>query len=824
MRVPLSWLRELVPFELEPDALADRLTLLGMEVKGIEHIGADWQRVVVGELIEVAPHPGSARLSLTRVHVADDQPQLSIVCGATNIAPGQRVPVALPGSLLPGDRRIEVTRIGGVESQGMLCSGAELGLTDDADGILILPADSPLGRPLAQLMGDVVLDVDVKPNRGDALCMLGLAREVSAATGVPLRPPVIEVPESGDRTDAHLVVEVEDATLCSRFVGRFIDGVRVGPSPPDIQRRLTAAGVRPISNVVDASNYVMLELGKPIHTFDADAVRDGRIIVRTARPGERLETLDHVERELDAETLLIADPTGPLAIAGIMGGAASEVSEGTRRVVVESAIFDAVSIRRSAFRYALRSEASLRFEKGQEHRLARLGADRTAQLMAAWAGGRVAVGVVDSDPAEPPAIRIPFRPRRIERLLGENVEATEMRDLLTRVGIVTETAREGDAVPIAEGIEPARLTRQEAAEALVAVVPSHRRDLHIEADLAEEVARVRGYASLAARLPDTPMPGYRPDPRRLVDGLRDMLSARGLTEVLTHGLVAPTDHHRLGIPESDPATVRASNPVTVDHSEMRRSLLPEHLRVLVENERQRRASVGLFEIGHLHAWRSDEPTEQAVLGILLAGERRPPAYDGPAGQVDLADLKGLLEWVVARLSGTCSFEPVAPRDGVDHPGRCAAIVAHRAAGERLVLGRVGEVHPRLLSAYDVRAERVMVAEMDISTLRALAPQAVRAGPIERSPGIERDLAVVVPRTCPAGAVAGVIRGTAGSHLHDLRLFDRYHGPPLGEDEISLAYRMRFEAGEDPLDDEKVDAAMSAVMAALESTLGARIRA
>src|SRR5687768_1862786 len=413
MRVPLSWLRDYVDIDLTPEQLAERLTLLGMEVKGLERWGDDWQNVVVGELLSVERHPRADRLSLTRVTVGTGEP-LGIVCGATNIAVGQRIPVALPGAVLPGDRRIERTEKMGVTSNGMLCSGDELRLTTDADGILILPPETPLGVPLSDLFGDVVLDVDVKPNRGDALSIVGLAREVAAVTGAEIRFPETDPPEEGEPIDGRLAVEVEEPSLCPRFVARAVDAVTVGPSPDHVQMRLIAAGQRPVSNVVDVSNYVMLELGKPIHTFDAAAVHDRRIIVRLAREGERLETLDHVVRELDPETLLIADPAGPLAIAGVMGGATSEVSSATTDVIVESAIFDPVSIRRTAFRYALRSEASLRFEKGQEHRLARLGADRTAQLILRWAGGRAARGVVDTHPVAPAPVTVTFRPARVE--------------------------------------------------------------------------------------------------------------------------------------------------------------------------------------------------------------------------------------------------------------------------------------------------------------------------------------------------------------------------------------------------------------------------
>ena len=413
MRVPLGWLREFVDVDMTPEALAERLTLLGMEVKGIDRWGAAWQNVVVGELLSVEKHPRADRLSLTRVTVGDGEP-LEIVCGATNIAAGQRVPVALPGAVLPGDRRIERTEKMGVVSNGMLCSGDELGMTSDADGILILPADAPIGVLLADLLGDVVLDVDVKPNRGDALSIVGLAREVAAVTGAPLRFPPTEPEERGGPVAERLAVEVLEPELCTRFVGRWASGVRIGPSPDAIQMRLLAAGMRPISNVVDASNYVMVELGKPVHTFDAAAVHDGRIVVRLATAGERLETLDHVVRDLHPETLLIADSAGPLAIGGVMGGATSEIGPDTTDVVIESAIFDPVSIRRTAFRYALRSEASLRFEKGIEPRLAKLGADRTARLIAEWAGGTIASGVIDFEPgrARAGARRVPAGPRQ----------------------------------------------------------------------------------------------------------------------------------------------------------------------------------------------------------------------------------------------------------------------------------------------------------------------------------------------------------------------------------------------------------------------------
>ncbi len=824
MRVPLSWLREFVDIDLTPEQLAERLTLLGMEVSAIDRIGADWHGIVVGELLEVAPHPNSGKLSLTRVRTGDGGAELSIVCGATNIEAGQRVPVALPGSVLPGDRHIDVTTIAGTQSQGMLCSGDELGLTSDADGILILPPTSELGVDMADMAGDVVLDIDVKPNRGDALSIVGLAREVAAATGSPLRWPDLSVAESGDSTAEHLRVDVSDPELCPVFVGRYVEGVTVGPSPWEVQKRLIAAGVRPVSNVVDASNYVLMELGKPIHTFDADAVTDGHIIVRRARPGERLETLDHVHRELSPDTLLITDPSGPLAIAGVMGGAASEVADETTNVIIESAIFDPVSVRRTAFHYSLRSEASLRFEKGQEHRLARLGADRTATLIREWGGGRVATGAVDTGPTPPVQSRIAYRPGRVQRLLGEDIPTPEQRALLERVEVRTEVARRGDVIPVIAGHEPLEVIVSDPDEALVAVVPGHRRDLTIEADIIEEIARVRGYETLAGHLPDTEMPAYRSDPARPFDELRSMLAGAGLNEIITHGLIGPEDHARLGLGDGD-STIRAANPVTVDHSELRRSMIPEHLRVLVENERQRRPDIHAFEIGVVHEWREGVPMEQRMLGLIIAGREHPVTHDRPARPADVATAKGLLEQLTQRLL-RCRlvYEPVTPRRGVDHPGRTAAVLAVTPDGKRTFVGRVGELHPRLLEEYQTRADHVVFAEIDLDTYWRLIPRQQRVGKLEHLPGVERDIALVVASDRPSGDLETIIRTEGGADLRSVILFDQYRGAPLDETEKSLAYRLRFEAVGERLSEDDVESAVVRIVAVLNDRLGARLRA
>jgi phenylalanyl-tRNA synthetase beta chain len=822
MRVPLSWLREYVDFDFAPEELAERLTTLGFELQAIERIGADWSDVVVGELLEVRPHPSADTLSLTSVVVGDGGQPLSIVCGATNIRAGQRVPVAVPGATLPGGRTIAVSRIMGEESQGMLCSGDELGLTPDADGILILDGDTSVGQPLEQVVGDTVLDLDVKPNRGDALSIIGVAREVAGLTGGRLRWPEIRVPEEGDATADHVSVEVEDERLCSRFVARYVDGITIGESPLDIQLRLMAAGMRPVSNVVDASNYVMLEMGKPIHTFDAAAVEGGRIVVRTARAGERLETLDHVARELTPDTLLIADPRGPIGIAGVMGGASSEVSESTTAAIIESAVFDALSIRRTAQRYALRSEASSRFEKGQERRLALLGADRTAQLIAAWAGGRPAVGVVDTNPQPEATRRVMYRPARINRLLGSSLSAARMQELLARVEVAGEPANESDRVVVIEGADGLALEQGAASdEQQVALVPPHRRDIVIEADVAEEVARLYGYMEIEPRLPDTPMPDYRREPSAFVDRLRDMLAGRGLAEVLANVLIGPIDHARLGLAEGDAGTIRVVNPIATDHSEMRRSLLPGLLRVLVGNERQRRDDVAVFEIGAVHEAVDGRPVQRDQLGILLAGAWQRPSWAQPARGASVEDVKGLVEAIGQRLGvAELNYQSTPVWPMVEHPGRTALIVAGVPATE---IGRVGEVDPRCLAAYGARSERAVFAVLEVEKLVELARDVAHVGYLPHLPAMERDIAVVVARDVAQSDVARAIAAEAGPLLAGLSLFDRYHGPPLDEGEVSLAYRLRFQPAEQALAENELEETMARIARRLGSELGAHVR-
>jgi phenylalanyl-tRNA synthetase beta chain len=811
MRVPLTWLRDYVDIALSPTELAERLTLRGMEVAGVETTGADWTDVVVGRLLSVEQHPNADTLSLTSVDVGDGE-ALQIVCGATNIAPGQLVPVARVGALLPGERRIERSKIRGVQSEGMLCSAAELRLGSDADGIHILPDGVSIGTPLAELLGEVVLDVDVKPNRGDALSMIGLAREVAAFTGAALREPSVSVEETDEPASDRISVQIEDPNLCPRFTARYFDAVSNGPSPEWLQRRLLAAGMRPISAVVDVTNYVMHELGQPMHAYDAGAIPDGRIVVRRAHDGERLETIDHVERVLDSRMLVIADSSAAIGLAGIMGGASTEVRSDTTRVILESAIFHGPTIRNTSRRLALRSEASARHEKGIGPDLPRLAIDRAAQLIAEITGARVARGIVDNDPDPKPPRTIELELERIERLLGIPLSAERVDELLRPLGFETEPAG-------------ARLR---------VTVPSFRLDVTQPADVAEEIARAEGYERIPARAQQPALPAHRPDPSAARERVRRILAGLGLDETVTYALIAPADLALAGYPASGDHLVRIANPLTVDHSVLRPVMYPSLLGSLRDNARQRRADAWLFEVGKIYWYHPGEATprerraetagtsryESWELGIALLGHETRRSLHGAGEPADVASVKGIVDALHEALgapSPSYLAEPADDRHPHRHPGRTARITD----GAGRAYGSLGEVHPRIASDWDLTG-RPVDASLSLDYLLGLIPETTRAIPVPSAQPIDRDLAVVLERSVAVGELLRITRMAAGPMLTDLRLFDAYEGPQVGDGRVSYALALRFQPAS-PGDEKAVEKVLNKVRGSLGHHLGAEIR-
>jgi phenylalanyl-tRNA synthetase beta chain len=796
MKIPLRWLRELVEIDAAPGDVATRLTMAGIEVAGMAPVVSGLDGVVVGEVLAVRPHPAGG--ALTVCQVSTGQARFDVVCGAPNVRPGVRAAFAPPAAVLPGGRRIEVATIKGVVSQGMLCSDAELGIGEDASAILLL-GEAPVGADLVGYLGldDVVLEVEVTPNRPDCLSVLGVAREVAALTRGRLRPPETGVDEHEPGVETLAAVTVEDPELCGRFTARVITGVTVGPSPPWLAQRLRAAGLRPINNVVDVTNYVMWELGHPLHAFDHAHLAGHRIVVRRARAGEGLMTLDGQSRRLADSMLVIADAERPVGVAGVMGGANTEVGPATRTVLLEAAYFKPGSIRRTARALGLSTEASYRFERGADIEAVRQAQDRAAQLIARLAGGRVARGVLDVYPGPRPPVHLELRLSRIRRLIGACPPAPVVGEILEGLGFPAEP-RDGS---------------------FAVIVPSFRRDVSLEDDLVEEVVRVWGYGEIPSTLPSGSLTLTR-RPRGVVvqDLVRRALTAAGLQEAVTTSLLDPAHLGHLGLGPDDPRVLLLQNPLAADRSVLRPSLLVGLLEALQTNVRRQAPDVRLFEIGRV--FESQGPGKLALedtrVGIALTGLRAPRAWFAGKDRADLFDVKGAVEAVVEALGrGEVTVEPTETPYLED--GRGATVVVQGSP-----VGAVGELHPAVQRAFDLPGS-VFFAELSLDRLEALPARPVVHRPLPRFPAVQRDLAVVLPAAVPAAEVTVAIRAMPTPHLKRVSLFDVYAGEQVGPGKKSLAYSLLYQAEDRTLTDAEVNAMHQEVVERLRRSLGAEVR-
>jgi phenylalanyl-tRNA synthetase beta chain len=814
MRVPYSWLREYCDPGVGAEELAERLAMTGTEVERVATVGPPSpEGFVVGLVRSAEQHPNADRLRVCTVDTGDGE--RTIVCGAPNVAGGQAVPVALPGATMPGGRRLGKAKLRGVESEGMICSASELELGEDADGILVLPDGATPGTPLAEVLplAEPVLELEVTPNRVDCLGVYGVAREVHAITGAPLAlPPWEEDADAegeGEASD-YASVTVEVPELCPRFTARVFTDVEIGPSPFWLQARLAAAGQRPINNVVDITNYAMLLTAQPLHSFDLDRVPGGELIVRAAADGEKMTTLDGVERTLDAETVLVCDRDGPTGIAGIMGGQVSEVSEETTRILLEVATWNGANILRTSRMLGLRSEASARFEKQLHPELA-LRAQRIAsRLMVELCGARLVPGTIDVAVEPPPVPRLRLRAERVGGLLGMEICQREQTVYLERLGFAVS--------PLDGALE-------------VDVPPDRHNDVTREVDLIEEVARVHGIDEhLPRTLPAVPdkRGGLTRDQRlrrRAEDAMRDL----GFDEVVSWSFTDPGEAARLRIPRGDGRAdpVRVANPLSEEQSTMRTTLLGSLLSAAARNLARDSGHVALFESGRIYLegretgdgplggrFPGNRPapvTEVHRLGCIAAGPLTPKTWRGGGERADFFALKGVLEGLAARLGTALSFE--AASEPFLHPGRSAGV----AAGEREA-GWLGEVHPLVCREWDVEA--AVAFEVDLEALvRAAAAGEELYEDVTTFPAVHQDLAVVVPAERSAAAVRQAVLAGGGPLLASAEVFDLYEGEQVGDGRKSLALRLEFRAADRTLTDEEVAELRGSIAARLEEIGG-----
>jgi phenylalanyl-tRNA synthetase beta chain len=790
MRIVLSWLRELAPTELAADELAELLTSKGAEVDGIDRPWEGLDGVIAARVLEVRDHPNGDQVCLARVQTGSGE--VEVVVGVRNMAPGDVVPLAPPGARVPTlPEPLSARPIRGVVSNGMLCAPDELGISPAHDGILILPPAIEPGTDLKALFGldDAVLEVEVTPNRPDFLSVLGIAREVSAATGVPLSRPDTTVEESDEKAESVATVRVDDLDRCPRYLARILRGVREASSPIAVQARLSASGMRPISAAVDATNYAMLEVGQPLHAFDLALLAGPGIVVRRAGEGERLTTLDGVERTFTRDDLLIADVERAVAVAGVMGGELAEISPATADILLESATFERGGVQRTRRRLELSTEASMRFERGVDPEAPAIGADRACHLLQAWIGATVLLGRIDVG-GPPPRRRIEVRSERATMLLGYQVSADDVAGVCDRLGFAHDAT----------------------ADAVDVEIPGYRVDIEREVDLIEEVVRVQGYDRVGSSLPPVRRAGGVPDEYAFRARVRERLEAAGLSEIRPVPFASSAD---LDLVPGE-APIRVSNPLDADAAFLRTSLLPGLLDALRRNVHRHVGGAALFEVGRVFGLDGGSALERGRVGFAMTG----PATEGwsqPERPFDVFDAKGVLE---ALLGGTnvTGWSLGGPAGAPFHPARSAVVlVDDRPAGS------VGELHPAVAERFDL-GERVAAAELDLDALLAGAREAIEVHEPTRFPPVRRDLAFVVERSVAAGAVRDVVARAGGDLVGSCTLFDVFEGRPLPEGRKSLAFALELRAPDRSLTGEEADDVVARVVAAVADRFGGELRA
>ena len=797
MNVTLNWLKAYIDFEFSPSKLADRLTMLGVEVESVKHLGTELEGVIVGSVTSIRPHPNADKLVLCQVDTGETE-ELQIVCGAPNAREGMLAPVATIGATLPVGLTIKRAKLRGETSQGMLCSEKELGLSGDAAGLMELSTDIPLGTPLSEALGldDVVFELEITPNRPDCLSLIGVAREIRAETGNPLKLPTVDPQENGINLQDLTSVTIDAPDLCPRYAARVIQGVKVTESPAWLQQRLESVGIGVINNIVDVTNFVLMEYGQPLHAFDYHKLAENRIVVRRARDDEQITTIDEVERELTSDTLVIADAEKPVALAGIMGGYNSEITETTCDVLLESAYFNPLSIRATAKALGISTEASYRFERGADPGAVLAALDRAAQLIAELTGGTICDGIVDVYPGQQPLTEIQLRPERVNFVLGTTIETAEMVQILDRLGFDVDAT----------------------GKVYQVVVPTFRSDVTREIDLIEEIARVYGYDNIPTTLPkgDIPVPAPTPktEARRRI---KHFLLAAGMMEAVNYSFCDPNCFDKIRLNADDPLrnTLQLRNPLSPEMSVLRTTLTPGLLENAQHNRNHQIDTIALFEIGGVFVHDGKEKEPERVTGVL-AGQIGEGVYSDPYRHPDFFDIKGLVEGML-EVCGVVDWTLQKTDAPTFHPGRNAEVLL----GNRRI-GVFGEVHPEVLENYDL-PYKAYLFEFDLEGLADAATFAKRFEPISIYPKVARDLAIVVDKETLSDMPTELIYTTGGDSVDSVRLFDVYEGEQVPEGKKSLAYTITYHSATETLTDKAVNTLHDEVVKCLNRELGAELR-
>ncbi len=798
MLISLNWLKDYIDIDVSVDELAEQLTMLGLEIEAVERPGDEISDVYVGKILSIEPHPDADKLVVCRTDVGQAEPA-QIVCGAKNMSVGDKVPTAVVGASLPGGFKIARRKMRGVESQGMMCSPRELGLGEDHAGLMILDPDLPIGEDVRPLIGldDVVMEIEITPNRGDWACMIGVARELAARYGTAYRTPEVTLNETAPLASELASVTIEDAELCPRYIGRVLTDVQVGPSPQWLCQRLIAAGQRPINNIVDITNCVLLETGHPLHAFDLDKLAENRVVVRRARVGETMNTLDGEKRVLSEDMLVIADAKDAQAVAGVMGGADSEVGEGTTRVLLESAYFKPASVRATARALGMSTEASQHFQRGADPEMARYAIDRCAGLFQELAGATLAEGALDEYPAPAETKHVSLRYARADQLLGTSVPGSEQREYLERLGF-----------PI----------KQDDAQGCTVAVPPWRHDVSIEADLIEEVARLHGFGNIPIALPKVGKNEmvFAPLEARM-RRLRNHLVGLGLTEMFSWTFSCATDIEKAGLGGDYLDLVALENPLSERHTAMRSSLIPGMLANTAFNLNHGTLDIAAFEMGPVYRPRPNEDLaeEPVYLSIVLSGTVGERHWSRTAQAADFYDLKGCLEDTLAHCR--CEADLVEADFGTLQKGAGAAIQLGKTT-----LGHLGKVKHRILRAYDIEQE-VYVLELDVT---ALLKEDASPTPFEEVPSFPpslRDMAVVVDAGVPAGELVATAQQAGGRLLKSVEIFDIYDGEQVPAGKKSVALNLVFQSSEQTLTDKKTQKSIDKILKQLQNKHGAALR-